>query len=206
MMDELDKSPGIQLAEAPDRPDVELPDNIASDVLRQLKEGSKEAFREVYLQWRKPVFLLLLKLTGEQADAEDIVHDVFIKLWDNRSKIDPSKNIKTLLYLIARQSAFNHFDRKKPRRRYADGAAGNANVDYENSHDIVVAKEIELLRQITISKMSVQRRKMYTMSVDENLGALQIARQLNVSVDTVYNQISAAKKELRDSIMVLLTS
>ena len=180
-------------------------DFVTSDILKRLKEGSKDAFQAVYLQWRKPVYLLLLKLTGSKADAEDISQDVFVKLWENHEKIDPAKNIKSLLYLIARQSAFNHFDRKKTRKSYSSNATANGNsVDYESASDIIVAKEIELLKQITLSRMSEQRRKMYIMSVDENRGAAEIAQKLKVSKETVYNQISAAKKELRDIIAILL--
>ncbi len=177
--------------------------NISPDILASLRGGSHDAYEAVFLQWRKPVYLLLLKLTGSRTDAEDITHDVFLKLWENRHKIDPSKDIRALLYLIARHSAINHFNRKKTRDKYRRFSLPD-DVDYENSYDIVVAKETELLKEFALGRMSEQRRCIYRMHVEENLDAAQIAERLGVSRDTVYNQISAARKEIRELITVFM--
>ncbi len=176
---------------------------VSTDILESLRGGSHDAYKAVYLQWRKPIYLLLLKLTGSPTDAEDIVQDVFVKLWENRHKVDPSKDIRTLLYLVARHSAINHFNRKKARDKYRHISPPD-DVDYENSYDIVVAKETELLKEIALGRMSEQRRRIYRMNVEENLDASQIAEQLGLTRETVYNQISAAKKDIRELITVFL--
>jgi RNA polymerase sigma-70 factor (ECF subfamily) len=176
---------------------------ISSDILKALRDGSQEAYKTVYLQWRKPIYLLLLKLTGSDVDAEDITQDVFIKLWESREKVDPERDIRSLLYLIARRSAINYFDRKKTRDKFSRNCMFDE-IDYENSYDIVVAKETELLKELALSRMSEQRSRIYRMNVEENLNAEEIAAKLGVSHGTVYNQISAAKKDLRELISLFM--
>ncbi len=173
---------------------------VTANILEDLRNGSQDAFKSVYLHWRKPIYMLLLKLTGSDADAEDITQDVFIKLWENHHKVIPSKDIRSLLYVIARHSAYNHLDRKKTRYKYQ----GAEEIDYENSYDIVVAKETELLKELALSRMSDQRRRIYRMNVEENLDAQHIADQLGLTRETVYNQVSAAKKDLRELISVFM--
>lgn len=176
---------------------------ISQDILASLRDGRQEAYKAVYLQWHKPVYMLLLKLTGSKSDAEDITHDVFIKLWENRHKVDPQRDVRALLYVIARRSALNHFDRRKTRDKYKRFVADDG-VDYENSYEIVVAKETELLKELALSRMSEQRSRIYRMSVEENLSAAEIAEKLGISQGTVYNQISAAKKDIRELIALFM--
>lgn len=179
------------------------PDVITCDVLEALYHGDHEAFREVYLHWRKPIYGLLLKLTGSDEDAEDITQDVFIKVWENHSKVDPSKNIKSLLYLIARHMAINHFEKRKVRENYAT-SIDNTDVNFENSYDIIVEKETRLLMQVALDRMPRQRKTIYQMSYEEGLDAGQIAEKLAISKASVYNQLSAARKDLKELLTLFM--
>jgi len=202
-MDELNPSLNNDSDDNKDLKDVWKPGVIPSDVLESLRLGSHNAYQTVYLHWRKPVYHLLLKLTGSPADSEDITHDVFIKVWENHEKVDPTKNIKSLLYLIARHSAIKHFDKQKARDNYV-GMADKDDIDFESSYDIAVAKETELLKEAKLLRMSEQRRTIYLLSVEEGLSADQIAQRVGASKDTVYTQLSAAKKELHELLSLFM--
>lgn len=176
---------------------------ISSETLNYLRLGSQEAYKTIYLRWRKPIYTLLLKLIGSKQDAEDITQDVFIKLWEYRGKVDPSKNIKTLLYLIARQSAIKHFEKHKAGKNYIHSAKLNE-LTVESSYDIIVAKELELLKEIALSRMPKQRSTIYRMSIEEGLKAEEIAEKIKISKESVYNQLSLARKDIKGIISLIL--
>lgn len=179
------------------------PDNISSEILEQLRLGSHEAYQTVYLYWRKPIYLLLLKLTGSDEDAEDITQDVFIKVWENHHKVDPAKNIKSLLYLIARHSAIKHFDKRKARNNYSSQTIPDE-IDFESSYDIIVAKETALLKEAALSRMPKLRQRIYVLYVEEGMSAEDIARRLDIKKETVYNNMSIIRKEFSELLTLFL--
>lgn len=179
------------------------PGDSGLKLLEALRDGSPEAYREVYLQWRKPLYGLLYKLTGSHEDADDVTQDVFIRLWENHHKVDPSRNIRALLYLIARQLALRLIKKRRIHENYTVDFEFDE-INYEDSSDIIVAKEMELLKQIVLSRMSEQRRLIWQMNSEEGLSANRIAERLGLSVQTVYNQLSSARQELKELLACLL--
>jgi RNA polymerase sigma-70 factor (ECF subfamily) len=170
--------------------------------LEALRDGSQEAFQTIYLQWRKPLFGLMLKLIGSRHDAEDITQEVFVRLWEIHDQVDPSRNIKGLIYLIARQLALKLIRKRRLHESYTVGFDFDE-INYEDSSDIVVAKEMELLKQIVISRMSSQRQNIWKMSED-GLAAGEIAGKMKLSTQTVYNQLSYIRSELRELLSLLI--
>lgn len=180
-------------------------DGISPEVLQELKDGDHDAYRTVYARWRKPIFNLLNRLLGSEAEADDVTQDVFTNLWVIRERIDIHKNIKSYLYLMARQSAIKHFEKQKVRKSYTEGTLFE-DVDYSTSYDIVVEKELTLLKSLILERMPAQRRRIYEMSYSEGLSNEQIAKQLRITKATVSNQLSIARKDIRDILaMILIT-
>ena len=171
----------------------------AVHLLEQLKQSDPLAFQTLYVQWRKPIYLFLYKLTLSGQDADDITQDVFITLWETRERIEPSKGIKTYIYLLARQSAYKLFRRQ----RVEEGYLANELFSFDettDSLDVIVAKEIELLTEIAISRMPVQRREVYTLSYKEGLTNIEIANRLGITKESVKHHLYEARKHLRKII------
>lgn len=172
---------------------------LLPDDLEALRKGDHRAYDKIYLRWRKPLFGFLYALMRSKDDAEDITQDVFINIWENRQKIDPSKNIKYYLYLIAKQSALKYFRKKKVHDGYV---AYQKNNEFESfgSEEIVIAKELELLKDLALSRMPVYRRNIYKLNYEDGLSNEQIAQKLDISKETVYSQLSLARKQLKEII------
>lgn len=177
--------------------------DITRNVLENLRKGDHEAFCLVYVRWRKPIYSFLFRLLGSESEADDITQDVFTNLWVIRERIDTDKNIKTYLYLMARQSAIKHFEKQKVRQNYAVKSIVEE-ADYFTSHEIVVEKELMLIREIMLEKMPKHRSQIFKMSYDEGLANDEIASRLNITKETVYNQLSIARKEIRDIFTLCL--
>ena len=177
-------------------------DDVPFRLLQQLKDGDAKAYENIYVHWRKPIYNFLVKLIGSESDADDITQDIFVWLWESRSYIDPNKNFRAFLYLITRRMAIKHFMKRKVRNDYASSGDFNC-IDNYTSEDIVIEKELELLKDIVIHNMQPQRRKIFEMSHNQGMSDTAIAKELNLSVQTVYNQLSRARKEIKELLAMI---
>jgi DNA-directed RNA polymerase specialized sigma24 family protein len=93
---------------------------VSSSVLSRLRDGDHESFKTVYLHWRQPILRLVSGLTGSDAEADDITQDIFAALWYHREQIDPERNLRSFLFLVARRTAYKSIRSQQVRDRYAD--------------------------------------------------------------------------------------
>ncbi len=178
-------------------------DIITSDVLRRLSKGDHESYEKVYLHWRRPIHNFVFNLTGTEDDADDITQEIFAVLWNYRERIDPDRNIRSLLFLVARRVTYKSNRANLIRRKYADSLWMDE-IDNSTSYDIVVEKEMELLKQALLRRMPPGQRKIFEMSHNEGLSVEEIAGRLGIKRESVYNQLSKARKTLRDAILLIL--
>lgn len=174
---------------------------VTYELLNMLKAGSPTAFKVVYMHYYKPLENFLYVLLRDRIEAEDMTQTVFAKIWEGRDKIDPSRNFKTYLYVIARNTVMNFFKHKKVVNQFHDHASFQNN--YESSQDeILFAKETELLIQLTVERMPKMRRYIYELSVNEGLSNDQIAEKLGINKANVANHLSHAKKVIREILAI----
>lgn len=178
-------------------------DIITTEVLYRLREGDHESYKKVYLHWRKPIYKFVFNLTGSAEEADDITQEIFTVLWNYKSKIDPEKNIRSFLYLVARRMIYKSNRANQIREKYTDSVWMSEKDDL-TSYDIVVEKEAELLKQALLQRMPPQQRKIFEMNHHEGLSPEEIADRLGIKRESVYNQLSKARKEIRDAILLLL--
>ena len=178
-------------------------DLITSEVLAGLRDGDSESFQKIYLRWRKPIRNFIFSLQDSATEADDLTQDIFTALWNYREKIDPEKNISSFLFLVARRTVYSSFRTKQAHDRYAESVWPDESDPY-TSHDMIVEKEAELLKRVLLQRMPAQQRKIFEMSHDEGLTPEDIADRLGVKRETVYNQLSKARKEIRDTVILLL--
>lgn len=177
---------------------------MENTTIEALQYGDHKAFEEVFLTCFDKVKYLLAGLLRSESDAEELAQDIFVKLWINRQSIDPSKAFSTYLYTIARNSALNYLKHKlveenfKNSFNYFDEAAA------DSSDEILFAKEINLLVEMAICRMPVQRRKIYQMSREKGISNNEIAEELGISKKTVENQLSLALQEIKRVISAFL--
>lgn len=174
-----------------------------SQLLTNFRNGDTDAFEAIYLQWRKPLYFLLKRLTGSADNAEDIVQDVFGKLWETREKIDPNQDVKFYIYLLARQSAYKLLRKEKAAKNYIESSEFDMEY-YANSHELVVAKETELLAEYAIRTMPEQRREVYLLSYKDGLSPAEIAKKLNIPSKNVSDHLYHARKHIKEIITLCL--
>lgn len=173
--------------------------------LKALREGDEKAFEKIYLNYYKKTLYFITGLVKSEDDAKELTQEVFVKLWTNRETLDPERSVHSYMYTIARNAAFNFLKHKLVEINYMNEYAAQ-NIETETSDEILFAKEMALLIEMSVSKMPAQRRKIYQMSRKEGLSNEEIATRLQISKKTVENQLSLALRELKRVIagMIIL--
>ena len=169
-----------------------------------LQQGDHKAFEEVFTAYFDKVKYLLTGLLRSESEAEELAQDIFVKLWLNRESINPDKAFSTYLYTIARNTALNSLKHKLVEENFKNSLNDFDPETADGSDEILFAKEISLLVEMTICRMPVQRRNIYQMSRTKGISNNEIAEELGISKKTVENQISLALQEIRRVISAFL--
>mgnify|MGYP000052918430 CR=1 FL=1 len=158
-------------------------------------------FEELFKGLFKPLCGYAVKYTGDLDAAKNIVHEVFIQLWDKFETLPADSNYKSYCYTAVRNRCLNYLrDRKKfvAIGHVADGHVTDSNTSLETSE---LAEKIES----GIASLPDKCRIIFEMNRIEGLKYAEIAAKLNISVKTVEGQMSKALAIMRDHLSEFLT-
>lgn len=175
-----------------------MDDTITKEVLLSLQKGDHKAFETVFVAYFDKVKHFVERIVRSEDEAEELTQDIFVKLWISRKTIDIQKSFSAFLFTTAHNASFNYLKHKVVQDSYL-----NTNTFTEeaiNTEEIIYAKEIALLVEMTVNRMPEQRKRIFQLSRNEGLSNDEIADRLNIAKKTVENQLSLALKELRKVI------
>lgn len=170
-----------------------------SELIAQLKRGSVSAFDELYKHYSARLLGFCIQYVKCKEDAEEIVQDTFIWLWNYRSSIRQDTTIKNILFLRAKHYLINAY-----RARVNSPLFEDYTLFLESfvSNDASVLEFDEFVARVNsiVDKMSATQATAFRMSRFEQLKNKEIAVRLNLSEQTVKNALSSVLKHLRSKL------
>lgn len=166
-------------------------------ILRQMKEGNQVAFTLLFNEYSKQVYSLAFKYLYNRELAEDVVQNVFFKIWDKRKDIDETRPFNRYLFTILKNDLLNVLrNKEKEFFRISDNLhlLNYAGEDAENEE--LDEDQLRLVRR-AIEQLSPQKRKILELKLSGKYSNQEIADKLHLSVNTIKFQYSQALKELR---------
>ncbi|MGB3800859.1 MAG: RNA polymerase sigma-70 factor [Lewinella sp.] len=167
--------------------------------LARLRDGDLSSFRWIYDQDHAKVYGFCLKLLGSPTAAEEVTSDVFVRLWEKRSIIDPSQPINPLLFKITRDYAWNYLKREtrksKQHEQYRALQEATAGATVESD---LVFRDYLRIAESAIDQLPGRQQEIFKMRYESGLSNRQIATKLELSESTVRVQLSRASNFLRD--------
>ncbi len=159
------------------------------------------AFEQAYDAWYGPLFGFLLRLTGSEDQAKDIMHDVFLRLWEKRHSIAMTDSVKSYLFAAVRYAAADLFRKRKAEQNYLAGsaAAGGSgrSGDYAAPDEQAAYHEMELIAAYAVGRMPEQRRRVFELSYRDGLSPAEIASHLGISPRSVSDHLYEARGALQ---------
>ncbi len=169
-----------------------------------IRAGNLEAFEELHKLYYFYLCLIAEHLTGNPSDAEEIVSDVFIRIWNNRDKTEITYSVKSYLIKAVRNTSLNYIEQNRLNRRLTDPIDNSDNqlLAWDSDYPLgqLYEKETRDLLEQAISRLPDSCREIFLMSRDEDLEYSQIAGKLGISVNTVKTQVKIALSRLRENL------
>jgi RNA polymerase sigma-70 factor (ECF subfamily) len=184
---------------------VHLEDKI---LVRRLKSGDKNAFKLLFEKYYPLFISFAQRLLKDEIEAEDLIQDVFMRVWVGRANLNEDKHFKNYLLVSIRNEIFQHF--RHAFRTESGGQFLEIIDDGINLETELSAKELEQRVSVIVSRMPHRRREIFNLSRCDKLSNQEIAQRLGISVRTVEKHIEQALSDIRKnisiSILVLILS
>lgn len=169
-----------------------------------IRTGDLEAFEELYRQYYVYLCLIARHIAGNPSDAEEIVSDVFIRLWKNRERTEITFSIKAYLVKAVYNTSFNYIEQKKAIQTLPDSidTSDFKLLAWESDYPLgqLYEQDIRNILEHSISSLPEGCREIFLLSRNDNLKYREIALKLGISVNTVKTQLRIALSRLRQDL------
>lgn len=166
--------------------------------LSQIAAGDQSAFRQVYTAYFKKLFQFALAIVRNRESAEEIVEDVFIRIWQQRTTLPAIQNLRVYLYTATKNTALNYLSRRakesitEPFDHIHIEMDGNQ-VDPEQ---ILITAELYQKIQLAVERLPPRCKIIFKLVREDGLKYKEIAEVLNISVNTIDVQMAIAVKKI----------
>lgn len=165
-----------------------------------LKGRDRLAFTEIYNRYFELLYLQALKKLKDEHEAEDLIHDLFITVWERAADIALKVTLSAYLYKAVKNKVINVLAHRHIKTNYLDSLQQYIDAGVYNTDEAVRVKELAHQIEEEVSRMPKKMREVFQLSRDANLTHKEIAKQLGISDKTVKKQVGNAIKILRDNI------
>ena len=172
------------------------------DNIDQLAVRNEQVFEQVFKSLFKPLFLYANSLLKDEAKAEDVVHQVFLRLWEKADTLQYQDSVKAYLYRSVHNECLNQFKHQKVKQTYSQYAthAVPQHTHTDGAGQAMQTRELEQRIAESMAKLPTQCRTIFEMSRFGHMKYHEIADTLNISVKTVEAQMGKALKWMRTQL------
>jgi len=169
-------------------------------LLSQLARGGKAAFTQLYLRYSATVYNALMLYIKDEHEADDLLQNIFIKVWERRERMDSIQDIESYLFIMARNTVLNHIKRRAVEEN-ARSALRNRLPDLADATDSrLLELEYKRALQEAIDALPAQQKQAYLLATEELLAHDDIAARMGISKFTVKKHLELARKSVRAHI------
>ncbi len=170
------------------------------ELVTLLKQGDALAFDELFEQYGKKLYGFALSYLKTENEAEELVQEVFVRLWENRKSLKPDQTFRSYLFTIALNQIRKYFRKKAIAIRHLS-QLDQTDFDYDNQTEekIDYASTLSRIEQV-IEQLPSRKKLIFKKSRIDGKTSKEIAEELNITAGTVDNQVSEAMKIIRETL------
>ncbi|MGJ1434040.1 RNA polymerase sigma factor [Sphingobacterium spiritivorum] len=170
------------------------------ELLKSVIQGDRRAFAVLFDLYYQPLGSFVYKITESLEDTEEIVQDVFIKIWLRRSDLGEINSFKQYLFTMCKHQSLNHL-RKNAKKaamflKMEDIYLNTATDDSEDQH----IEQLRILIDTAVEQLPPQQKTIYLLSKTEQLKYKEIAERLHIAPETVKKHMFYASKAIRQYV------
>ena len=168
-----------------------------NQLLTELRAGSEAAFTELYRQYSVRLYYNILALVKDGNTAEELVQDVFSRIWLKRNTISIEKSFASYLFVVGRNRVYDFFKQVARNHELYEHIKSIAAEHYSHIEEGLFDHENAELLQKAIASLSPQRRRAFELCKIEGLSYRQASEKMGVSLSTVKDHMVNALEAIR---------
>lgn len=176
---------------------MEVSKNDELALLLSLKSGDHSAFEMLYYRYSPRLYRHILSMVKVQACAEEILQDVFQKLWERREGIHLEKSFQSYLFTIAKNLVYDFFNQETKNRNLKDLIISLTTQDYYHIEEDFQYKECQEIINQAIDNLPPKRKLIYTLCKIEGKSYDEVSAFLGISASTISDHIVKATKQIQ---------
>ncbi|MEO6812400.1 MAG: RNA polymerase sigma-70 factor [Ginsengibacter sp.] len=165
-------------------------------LLDKVAAGDERAFKQLFDLYKERFYSVVLKMTGSDEVAKDIVQDTFMNIWDKREILADIDNPSAYFFTAVYRRVYHHY-RKVAQEKKLLEEAFPISASVNTTEEMVLAHESKDLISEAVEKLPPQQKLVFRLSRQEGLSREDVARQLHISPNTVKNHLAEALKFIR---------
>lgn len=170
------------------------------ELFTRMSLGDEAAFTEIFYHYTQRIYSYILNKTKSPETAEEIVQEVFIKIWKSRENFSEVNNYESFLYTMASNKLIDFFRRmahqEKVKKEVWNTITDTSNITIE---ELDFRHSQELINK-AVEQLSPQRKKIFLMNKEQGLTRQEIADQLGLSFSTVNNHLNEAVRLVKEKL------
>lgn len=172
-------------------------------LIGKIAEGDEQAFALFYKGWYPQLLPFLQRHLPGKSDADEVLQQVFLRVWLNRDKLPEIRSMKAWLSTITAREYLRFLQQQLTRRQHfpVEEIGEHTDVPAASASHQLSLKELNKVIRAAVERLSPQRREVFTLSRHELLSVPEIADRLQLSPQTVKNTLGAALKEVRGFLL-----
>lgn len=174
-----------------------------AELARRMRLGDERALETIFRMYYPGLVGFVRRYVKTTEIAEELVQDLFLKVWSRRGSLGEIDSMKTYLFRAARNTALNHLRRRKLEHEWLEkeGTTITETQTLEGD-EAVTESELATAVRAAVDRLPPRCREVFMLSRDAGQTYGEIAKSLGISIKTVETQMGRALKALRESLKV----
>jgi RNA polymerase sigma-70 factor (ECF subfamily) len=173
-------------------------------LVREIKKGDHESFRQIYYKYCEKVYLFAVRYINNYREAEEIVQEVFSRIWEHRKNLDENRSFNGYILTITKNIIFNENRKKVNFDIYAQYIINYIQGNTNQTENQVIYENVKNLINNEVEKFPPKRRQIYNLSRHEGLSYIEIAKKLSISEKTVETHLRLALGRLKKIVSSII--
>jgi len=168
-----------------------------TELVTLLTLNNEDAFRELYFRYKDKLWYYCFSFLKSEDEVEDMIQEIFIRLWEFRSMLDPDLSFSSFLYTMAHNKILNFFRDMDVELQVKKNLFQKVLIEEPTVESDIIFAEYRQILSEAINKLPARRKQIFHMSRVENLSHKEIALNLGISVHTVQEHISESLRFIK---------
>lgn len=179
---------------------LEKDQQVTAQLIQSLKAGNPHAFKRVFLLYEKRLYYFVYSITKSEYIAEEILQEVFIKIWTRRASLDMDRSFESFIFTMTRNLTYNYLRDASRRESIRNELWSNVEAQHQWVEADLIFEEYKDIVEDIVRTLPRQKRSIYQLSRQEGKSNSEIAEMLGISPKTVKNHLWNTMSTIRSQL------